>query len=151
MVTGALFSVESIKMVSVILQQRKQLLSVMDVEPFFKTGPVPKPEVITALRKDVLPSINVLSATVPEVKAILDEAGIPIDYPKNVQDVMLMGNTLRSLGPEYVIMEREIYDESERTTTLHFVLCGSLEPLTATSRCENPRGLFGASYSIPRK
>lgn len=35
---GALFSEESIKTVSDVLQQRPKLLSIMDVEPFFKTG-----------------------------------------------------------------------------------------------------------------
>ncbi|EHK24793.1 uncharacterized protein TRIVIDRAFT_220233 [Trichoderma virens Gv29-8] len=146
---GALFSEESIGIVSRSLQQRAQLLQVLDVEPFFKTGPAPKQEVITALRKEILPSIKILSATVPEVKALLDEAGIAIDYPKSIQDVQSMANTLRSLGPEYVIIKREIFEESDGMTTLHFVLCGGEEPLTLTSRFENPKRLFGASYSIP--
>ncbi|KAL7946387.1 pyridoxamine kinase [Trichoderma barbatum] len=148
---GALFSEESIKLVSTRLQKHTQLMSVMDVEPFFKTGTAPKPEVISALRKDILPSITILSATVPEVKALLNEAGIPIDYPKSIQDVQSMAKTLRSLGPEYVVIKREIFDESDGATTLHFVLCGSEEPLTVTSRCENPKRLLGASYSIPGK
>lgn len=151
MVTGALFSEESIKTVSYILQQDTELITVIDVEPFFKTGPTPKPEVVAALRKDILPFTTILSATVPEVKQLLDEAGIPVDYPKSVQDVLLMANTLRSLGPKFVIIKREIFDEGDGTTTLHFVLCGGEEPLTVTSRFENPNRLFGASYSIPCK
>ncbi|KAL7937840.1 pyridoxamine kinase [Trichoderma chlorosporum] len=146
---GALFTEESVRIVSRSLRQNTQLLSIMDVEPFFKTGPPPKQELITVLRKEIFPSLKILSATVPEVKALLDEAGIPVDYPKSIQDVQSMANTLRSLGPEYVIIKREVFEESDGMTTLHFVLCGNGEPLTVTSRCENPKRLFGASYSIP--
>lgn len=151
MVIGALSSEESIKIVSSSLQQNAHLMSVIDVEPFFKIGPAPKAEVITALRTDILPFISVLSATVPEVKALLDESGILIDYPRSIQDVLSMANSLRSLGPKYVIIKREIFEESDGTTTLHFVLCGGEEPLIVTSRCENPKRVFEASYSIPRK
>ncbi|KAL7913107.1 pyridoxamine kinase [Trichoderma velutinum] len=146
---GALFSAESIRIVAKGLQQSEQLMTVLDVEPFFKTGPGPKQEAVTALRKEILPSVKILSATVPEVKALLDEASIPVDYPKSIQDVQSMGNTLRSLGPEYVIIKREMFEEADGMTTLHFVLCGGEEPLIVTSRFENPKRLFGASYSIP--
>lgn len=111
----------------------------------------PKPELLTVLRKEILPSLTILSATVPEVKALLDEAGVAVDYPKSVQDVLTMANALRSLGPEYVIIKREILEDDKRMSLLHYVLCGGTEPLTATSRVENSKGFFGASYSIPRK
>ncbi len=150
-VPGALFSTKSIKLVSSILKNRLRLSSVIDVEPFFKTGPAPKLELVTALTKDVLPLITVLFATVPEVKTLLDEAGIPADYPKNMDDVVAMANTLRTLGPKYVIIKREILEEGDGTTTLHFVLCGGAEPQMVASRIENPRRLFGISYSIPCK
>ncbi|KAL6827235.1 pyridoxamine kinase [Trichoderma sp. SZMC 28015] len=146
---GALFSAESIRLVAKTLQQNEHLMTVLDAEPFFKTGPAPKQETITALRQEILPSVKILSATVPEVKALLDEAGIPVDYPKSIQDVQSMANTLRSLGPEYVIIKREMFEEADGMTTLHFVLCGGEEPLIVASRFENPRRLFGASYSIP--
>ncbi|KAK0766613.1 hypothetical protein N5P37_000338 [Trichoderma harzianum] len=146
---GALFSAESIRIVARTLQQSEHLMTVLDAEPFFKTGPAPKQEAVTALRKEILPSVKVLSATVPEVKALLDEAGIPVDYPKSIQDVQSMANTLRNLGPEYVIIKREMFEETDGMTTLHFVLCGGEEPLIVASRFENPKKLFGASYSIP--
>ncbi|KAM6480968.1 pyridoxamine kinase [Trichoderma sp. SZMC 28011] len=146
---GALFSAESIRIVAKSLQQSEHLMTVLDAEPFFKTGPAPKQETVTALREEILPLVKILSATVPEVKALLDEAGIPVDYPKSIQDVQSMANTLRSLGPEYVIIKREIFEETDGMTTLHFVLCGGEEPLIVASRFENPKKLFGASYSIP--
>ena len=85
------------------------------------------------------------------MKALLDEAGVATDYPKNMGDVVEMAKTLRSLGPKYVIIKREIFDEIGKTTTLHFVLCGDEEPVIVNSRFENPESVFGASYSIPCK
>jgi hydroxymethylpyrimidine/phosphomethylpyrimidine kinase len=148
---GALFSIESIRLVSSILRQNTQIKSIIDAEPFFKTGPTPKPEVVTAFRTDLLPLAGLVSATVPEVKGLLDNAGIPFDYPTSMQDVQSMANTLRGLGPKYVIIKREIHSKDDRKTTLHFVLCGDGDPVVSAYSCNNPGDIFGASYSIPRK
>ena len=123
----------------------------MDAEPFFKTGPPPSSEIVAALTKHVLPSVNVLSATVPEVKALMDAAGIPVDYPRSVHDVSLMAASARKLGPEYVIIKREFVDAEDKATTLHYVLSGPAGSAMETLRCRNPKGVFGASYSVPRK
>ncbi|OAA72359.1 Phosphomethylpyrimidine kinase type-1 [Cordyceps fumosorosea ARSEF 2679] len=146
---GALFSPESVKLVSSLVQQDKPKL-VLDMEPFFKTGPPPQEGVLTALRDDILPSTTVLCATVREAKALLDNAGIPIDYPQSIQDVQTMGQAVQKLGPDYVVMKREILGENDGMTTLHYVLCGSAEPQVVMSRFKNPKGYFGVSYSIPR-
>ncbi len=149
---GSLLSIESINVVSGFLQQKSaHLVSIIDVEPFFKTGPPPSPEVVAALTKHILPSINVLSATVPQIKALMDAAGIPVDYPKSVHDVSLMAASARKLGPEYVIIKREFLDAEDKSTTLHYVLSGPAESAVETLRCRNPKGVFGASYSAPRK
>ncbi len=146
---GALFSPESVKLVSNLLQQDKPKL-VLDMEPFFKTGPPPQEEVLTALRDDILSSTTVLCATVREAKALLDNASIHIDYPQSIQDVQTMGQALQKLGPDYVVMKREILGETDGMTTLHYVLCGGAEPQVVVSRFKNPKGYFGVSYSIPR-
>ncbi|KAM3525497.1 hypothetical protein MY4038_007287 [Beauveria bassiana] len=145
---GALFSSESVKLVSDLVQQDKPQL-VLDMEPFFKTGPPPQEEVLSALKDDILPSTTVLCATVREAKALLDNAGIPIDYPQSMQDVQTMGQAVQKLGPDYVVMKREILGENDGMTTLHYVLCGGGEPQVVTCRFKNPKGYFGVSYSIP--
>jgi len=107
----------------------------------------------------VLPHLTVLSATVPEAKKLLDAVGdTPVDYPQGMGDVMAMGNKLRGLGPKYIIIKREMLDESSEEdekgramTTLHYVLCGGGEPKMSASRCENEQRVFGVSYSIPGK
>lgn len=129
----------------------------MDVEPFFKTWSAPpKPEVVAALRKDLLPSTTILLATVPEVMQLLEDAGIPADYPRDIPDVHALAKTLaQNLGPQYVVIKREFVDEDDGATTLHYVLVGgdadAAPHVMATSRSENPNRTLGASYSIPRK
>ncbi|KAM3517184.1 hypothetical protein NHJ13051_009204 [Beauveria bassiana] len=145
---GALFSSESVKLVSDLVQQDKPQV-VLDMEPFFKTGTPPQEEVLSALKDDILPSTTVLCATVREAKALLDNAGIPIDYPQSMQDVQTMGQAVQKLGPDYVVMKREILGENDGMTTLHYVLCGGGEPQVVTCRFKNPKGYFGVSYSIP--
>lgn len=125
-------------------------MSVIDIEPFFKAGPPPTPDIISALRKYILPSVSLLSTTVQEAKLLLDDAGIAIDYPQSMEDVQLMAEALRRLGPEYAMIKREILNESGTKSVLHFVLCGGPEPQVSNSVWENPKGFFGASYSIPR-
>ncbi|KAM3493369.1 hypothetical protein MY3957_003282 [Beauveria namnaoensis] len=145
---GALFSPESVKLVSDLVQQDKPQL-ILDMEPFFKTGPPPQEAVLSALKDGILPSTTVLCATVREAKALLDNAGIPIDYPQSMQDVQTMGQAVQRLGPDYVVMKREILGENDGMTTLHYVLCGGGEPQVVTCRFKNPKGYFGVSYSIP--
>lgn len=155
-----MLSEEAVKIVSQLLQQNSpDLVSVMDVESFFKTGPAPpKPEVVAALWKDLLPSITLLSATVPEAMRLLEDAGVPVHHPRGIPDVQAMAKTLaKELGPQYVVIKREFIDEDDGATTLHYVLVGGgasadAEALVmATSRSENPSGEFGASYFIPCK
>ncbi|KAM3511373.1 hypothetical protein MY11210_004982 [Beauveria gryllotalpidicola] len=145
---GALFYPESVKLVSNLLQQDKPKL-VLDMEPFFKTGPPPQEAVLTGLRDGILPSTTVLCATVREAKALLDNASIHIDYPQSIKDVQTMGQAVQKLGPDYVVMKREILGENDGMTTLHYVLCGGAEPQVGISRFKNPKGYFGVSYSIP--
>ncbi|OAR02915.1 hypothetical protein LLEC1_04257, partial [Akanthomyces lecanii] len=146
---GALFSAESVKLVSSLLQQDEQKI-VLDMEPFFKPGPPPQEEVLAALRDGILPCTTVLCATVREAKALLDNAGIHIDYPQSIQDVQAMGQAVQELGPDCVVMKREMLGEDDGMTTLHYVLCGGAEPQVVMSRFKNPKGYFGVSYSIPR-
>lgn len=155
---GAMFSEEAVKMASEILQRDgEDLLSVIDAEAFYKTEPAPpKPQVIAALRKDILPFVTLLSATVPEVMQLLEDAGIPADYPRGIPDVQALAKTLtQNLGPQYVVIKREFIDEDDGATTLHYVLAGGAAgagpPVMETFRFENPSRLFGASYYIPRK
>lgn len=131
-------------------------MSVLDAEPFFKTGEpaLPKPKIVEALRKDVLPYISVLSATVPEAMRLLEDAGVPVNYPRGMPDVQALAKTaVTELGPQFVIIKREFLDEDDGATTLHYVLAGGgAEPaVMSTSRFENPQRVFGVSYSIPRK
>jgi hydroxymethylpyrimidine/phosphomethylpyrimidine kinase len=107
--------------------------------------------VLRSVREKLLPLTTVLSATVPEAKLLLDDAGIAVEYPKSLEDIKILAKSVQALGPKYVLIKREIFDERVRKTTLHFVLCGPGEPVMAASTFENVRGVAGLSYSIPCK
>jgi hydroxymethylpyrimidine/phosphomethylpyrimidine kinase len=123
----------------------------VDTEAIFKTGRPTPPSVLRSVREKLLPLTTVLSATVPEMKLLLDDAGIPVKYPKSIEDVVLLGKSVEALGPQHVLIKREIFDEGAKTTTLHYVLCGPGEPVIAASTVENVRGVTGLSYLIPCK
>lgn len=156
--TGAIFSEEQVKMVSELLQQHGSgMMSVIDIEAFFKSRTSgSRPDVVAVLRKDVLPSITLLSATVPEIIHLLEDAGIPAGYPRGIPDVQALATTVaQELGPQYVIIKREFIDEDDGATTLHYVLASrdanTKPPVMETFRVANPKRVFGSSYSIPRK
>lgn len=103
---------------------------------------------VATLRKYILPWTTVLSGTVREIKALLDNARVPTSYPRCERDIQLMGDTPRHLGPKYVIIEGEILDAEEHATTFHCVLGRPSGSSLDKSRCDNPSDLFGISYSI---
>lgn len=54
---------------------------------------------------------------------LLDNAGIPADYPRGSPDVQAIANTLaQQLGPQYVLIKRGLIDEDDGATTLHHLL-----------------------------
>ncbi len=129
--------------------EKAQALAVVDTEAIFKTGRPTPPSVLSSAREKLLPLTTVLSATVPEAKLLLDDAGIAVEYPKSMDDVKTLAKSVQALGPKYVLIKREIFDEDARKTTLRYVLCGPGEPVIAASNFENVRGVTGLSYSIP--
>ncbi|KAG4439014.1 hypothetical protein IFR05_005530 [Cadophora sp. M221] len=149
---GALYTADSITAISSALQLCKNVPCVLDSEAIFKARYQITPEIISAVREKLLPFTTVLSATVPEAKLLLDNAGIPIEYPQDMEDVKNLGKTLLPLGPKSVLIKREIFDEFAKDTTLHFVLCSANEePLVDASRFPNPDCVTDMSYSIPGK
>ncbi|KAH6716953.1 pyridoxamine kinase [Leptodontidium sp. MPI-SDFR-AT-0119] len=146
---GALYTADSITAISSVLQKCNNVHCVLDSEAIFKSRQKITPEIISAAREKLLPFTTVISATVPEAKLLLDNARIPIEYPQDMEDVKTLGKTLLSLGPKFVLIKREIFDEVAKET-LHFVLCTNTEePLVVASRFSNPNCVTGMSYSIP--
>lgn len=65
-----------------------------------------------------------------------------------------MAKTLaRNLDPQYVIIKKEFVDEDDGATILHYDLAsgGAESVVMANFRFENPKQVFGTSYSIPCK
>lgn len=131
MCQGAMPSIASVQVISDIWRQWPRMACVLDMGPFLKTGHMQEiPNgVIVALIEHVLPSITILSATVGEAMALLEGASIEAGFPTGIQGIVALGKKLQSLGPRYVIVKREMFDEPEQTTVLHFLLCGAGEPV----------------------
>ncbi|KAH9208831.1 hypothetical protein DL95DRAFT_527213 [Leptodontidium sp. 2 PMI_412] len=99
---GALYTADSITAISSVLQKCNNT----EITP----------EIISAAREKLLPFTTVISATVPEAKLLLDNAKIPIEYPQDMEDVKTPGKTLLSLGPKFVLIKRDIFDEVAKET-----------------------------------
>ena len=131
--------------------QTSKAKAVVDTEAIFKTGQPTPPAVIKAVREELLPLTTILSATVPEAKLLLDDAGIEVEYPKSPADVKILAAAVRKLGLEWVLIKREIFDEKTRMTTLFWVLCGEEDGVTKEvvgNRTFGNEGGMGVSYSI---
>ncbi|KAE9372821.1 Ribokinase-like protein [Stipitochalara longipes BDJ] len=146
---GTLYTEESVLLVADALKKSHHASVVVDTEAIFKTGRPTPPSVLRSVREKLLPLTTVLSATVPEVKLLLDDAGVLVEYPKSIEDIKHLAKAVQALGAEYVLVKREIFDEKARKTTLHYLLCGPGEPVIAASTFENVKGVVGLSYSIP--
>lgn len=153
-----MLSERAVKTMAEILQQNgTDLMSVVDAEAFFKAlQEAPQtPDLTATLRKHLLPFVTLLSVTVPGAIQLLENAGLPGNYPKGIPDVQALAkNVAQNLGVQYTVIKREFIDEEDGATTLHYVLAAGHNEESAVvvnSRFENPKRTFGASYSIPCK
>lgn len=135
--------------------QAHQPTCVVDLEPWFhyafdiKQAQEAAAAATTAFRQQILPHTTILSGTVDDALALLADAGAAVRHPRDISDIKLMCIALRYLGPEWVVIKQEFCDEEEKVSSLMYVLCGPLEPVHETMRCENPNVLYGINYSIP--
>lgn len=142
---------DGVRIVADALKRFKSAQVVLDVEVVFKTKLPTPPELVTAVREHILPLTTVLIGTVPEVKALLDDAGVDIGYPQNMEDVEKLGKSLRDIGPKYVVIKREMFDEASKKSTLHFLLATEAESVMAAYQFDNDRARMGLSYHLARK
>jgi hydroxymethylpyrimidine kinase/phosphomethylpyrimidine kinase len=62
-------------------------------------------EAVRQLRELLLPLATVLTPNVPEAKLLLSNAGLTVQDPKNVDDLINLAKDLQSLGPKYVLVK----------------------------------------------
>jgi hydroxymethylpyrimidine/phosphomethylpyrimidine kinase len=62
-------------------------------------------EAVTTLLNSLLPLTTILTPNLPESKLLLKAAGIDVQDPQNVDDIVAMAHSLLGLGPEWVLLK----------------------------------------------
>ncbi|KAH8592569.1 pyridoxamine kinase [Bisporella sp. PMI_857] len=144
---GTLFSVAQVKAL-VSIPAFKTATVILDIEILLKEVSVEtKNTILSAIREDILPHVTLLLGTVPDLKAIFENADIDILYPQNMADVTAFARTAQSLGPKNVLVKREIFDDEAGLTTLHFLLVVEEreEPVSIGKRFQSSGGVKGSA------
>ncbi|KAH8594724.1 thiamine biosynthesis protein-like protein (Thi-4) [Bisporella sp. PMI_857] len=104
--TGMLTSAKTIEVVASALRHHNVKTTVIDPVMVATTGSRLLPqEAIRELREHLLPLATVLTPNVPESMLILSNAGLPVDDPKSVDDLIQIAERIQSLGPKYVLVK----------------------------------------------
>ena len=62
-------------------------------------------ETVRELRELILPLTTILTPNVPEATLLLFSAGISVENPKTVPDLINIAKSVQTLGPEYVLVK----------------------------------------------
>lgn len=60
---------------------------------------------ISTLIERLLPLTTILTPNLPEAELLLETAGISVDAPRNVEDIINMAQRIQRLGPRYVLLK----------------------------------------------
>lgn len=60
---------------------------------------------ISILIEKLLPLTTILTPNLPEAELLLKTAGLNVDAPQNVEDVVNMAQQIQRLGPQYVLLK----------------------------------------------
>lgn len=60
---------------------------------------------VKSVRQKLLPITTVLTPNMPEAKLLLRDAGVKVDDPKNLDDVIQLAKQLQTLGPKNVLLK----------------------------------------------
>lgn len=55
--------------------------------------------------RDLLPLTTILTPNLPEAMLLLETAGVEIQDPENVDDIIALAHKLLGLGPKYVLLK----------------------------------------------
>jgi hydroxymethylpyrimidine kinase/phosphomethylpyrimidine kinase len=62
-------------------------------------------EAVRELREHLIPRATVLTPNIPEAMLLLSDAGLPVEAPRNVKDLILIAKAVQSLGPKFVLLK----------------------------------------------
>lgn len=62
-------------------------------------------DAVSIMIRDLLPLTTILTPNLPEAMLLLETAGVEIQDPENVDDIIAMAHKLLGLGPKYVLLK----------------------------------------------
>jgi hydroxymethylpyrimidine kinase/phosphomethylpyrimidine kinase len=63
------------------------------------------PAAVSTLIEKLLPQTTILTPNLPEAKLLLQTAGVQVNDPENVDDIVAMAHKLLGLGPKWVLLK----------------------------------------------
>jgi hydroxymethylpyrimidine kinase/phosphomethylpyrimidine kinase len=60
---------------------------------------------VSTLIERLLPQTTILTPNLPEAKLLLETAGVQVNDPQNVDDIVAMAHNLLGLGPKWVLLK----------------------------------------------
>jgi hydroxymethylpyrimidine/phosphomethylpyrimidine kinase len=60
---------------------------------------------VSTLIKDLLPLTTILTPNLPEAKLLLETAGVQVNDPETVDDIVAMAHKILGLGPKWVLLK----------------------------------------------
>jgi hydroxymethylpyrimidine kinase/phosphomethylpyrimidine kinase len=63
------------------------------------------PAAVSTLIEKLLPQTTILTPNLPEAKLLLQTAGVQVNDPENVDDIVAMVHKLLGLGPKWVLLK----------------------------------------------
>lgn len=62
-------------------------------------------DAIKGLLQHLLPVATILTPNIPEARLLLEEAGVVVQQPRNVEDLVSLSKAVQGLGPKYVLIK----------------------------------------------
>ncbi|RHZ63973.1 putative thiamine biosynthesis protein (Thi-4) [Aspergillus thermomutatus] len=103
---GMLSSAETIDVIAEALTSHQIPSVVLDPVMVSTSGSQLLPEVaVQSLRTKLLPLTSILTPNVPEAKLLLKDAGLDVQEPKDLSDLIQLAEQVRALGPKAVLLK----------------------------------------------
>jgi hydroxymethylpyrimidine kinase/phosphomethylpyrimidine kinase len=117
---------------------------------------LPVPAVETLIQQ-LLPVTNLLTPNLPEAKFLLETAGVAFKEPDDIDSIVNIAKSIRTLGPKYVLLkgghipltkQRSVAkNDAEREIVLN-VLCGEDEVILMESEYLTSKNTHGTGCSL---
>ncbi|KAK2759426.1 hypothetical protein FQN54_002904 [Arachnomyces sp. PD_36] len=155
---GMLSSKETVEVVVDVLKKFGIGMVVIDPVMVSTSGSQLLPEdAVQSVREKLLPMTTLLTPNMPEAKLLLHDAGIKVNDPKNLDDVIQLAKEIQKLGPKNVLLkgghlpltaERNIPTRPEDASIVVDVLCNGSDVTLFESDLIQSKNTHGTGCSL---